>query len=96
MPRQGNVLEVTRGTWLNVPRWYSFQWRRCDASGWKCTPIEGANQQMYVATNDDVGHTLRVVVAASNHAGVAYSRTDATDVVAPRPFAPSPPTGPGG
>ena len=39
---------------------------------------------------------LIVVVAASNHAGVAYSRTDATDVVAPRPFAPSPPTGPGG
>jgi hypothetical protein len=85
MAQQGQELTATRGTWTNSPRYYSFQWRRCNASGGNCVNIDGATTNEYAPTAADVGFALRVVVAASNEAGVTFARTDVTSIIAPSP-----------
>ena len=45
---------------------YGYQWQRCDGQGKSCKNIAGATAGTYVATADDVGATLRVVVSAGN------------------------------
>jgi hypothetical protein len=86
----GQRLVATTGEWANSPVYYTFQWRRCNASGGGCVNVAGATRPEYRLDTADVGFTLRVVVASSNDGGVAYARTDHTDVVAPAPAAPTP------
>ncbi len=81
---QGLALTATTGTWSNSPRWYAFQWRRCNTRGGGCADIGGATDSRYVVASGDVGHALRVVVAAANDSGVSYARADETAVVASR------------
>ncbi len=87
VPQEGLALSTSTGTWSNTPTLYGYQWRRCDAGGAGCNSIEGATGRWYRAGPADVGHTLRVVVAAWNDEGGTYTRTDPTPVVAPRPAA---------
>ena len=88
--QQGQTLVATTGDWSNSPAYYTFQWRRCNASGGACVNVAGATRAEYRPDTADVGLTLRVVVASSNDGGVAYARTDNTEVVAPAPAAPMP------
>jgi Hypothetical glycosyl hydrolase family 15 len=87
-PRVGNALSTTAGEWSNSPRYYAFQWRRCNEAGGACVNIDGATTPRYTVAAADIGRTLRVVVAASNDAGVSYTRSDQTALVAPRPLSP--------
>jgi outer membrane protein assembly factor BamB len=67
----GDLLAADVGVWSNLPTSYSYQWRRCSASGTGCTDISAAGAQTanYTAQDADVGSTLQVVVTATNAAG---------------------------
>ncbi|MBV9800204.1 MAG: metallophosphoesterase [Solirubrobacterales bacterium] len=66
---QGSVLTTTHGSWTNSPTAFAYQWQDCDSSGADCTSISGAASNTYTLGSGDVGHTIRVVVTASNSAG---------------------------
>ena len=65
---QGQTLTTTNGTWTGSPTSYAYQWQDCDTSGANCTNITGATSSSYTLTAGDVGHTIRVVVTATNPA----------------------------
>ena len=52
--------------------------------GRHCVDIDGADGTTHIATADDVGHTLRVLVTAHNVAGDGTATTAPTDVVVAR------------
>jgi hypothetical protein len=88
--QQGQRLSTSNGSWTNSPTAYAYQWQDCDASGANCTSITGATTGSYTLASGDVGHTVRVVVMASNAGGqgVATSAQSAS-VTAPAATAPS-------
>ncbi len=71
----------SNGTWSNNPLAYGYQWEDCNASGAECTFIQGATNFNYAPTSTDVGHTLRVVVTATNGGGSLSAITAATGTV---------------
>jgi hypothetical protein len=80
----GKTLTADPGTWSGTtPITYTYAWQRCDANGGACTAIAGANAQSYKLTTEDVGHTIRVQVAAKNQAGTMTATSVPTAVVAP-------------
>jgi hypothetical protein len=78
-PRDNQTLVASAGSWTNGPTRFDFQWLRCDAVGAGCGPISSG--QSYRVTSHDVGHTLRVVVAATNQFGTGASTSVPTAVV---------------
>ncbi len=78
--RDGQTLDANPGTWEGeAPIAFAYRWRRCDADGVSnCSDIAGtsADDQSYSATPEDVGHTLRVRVTASN--GVDSAEAEAS------------------
>ena len=81
-PGAGSTLTADPGTWQGTPTiTYTYQWRRCDASGANCTDIAGATGSTYDLTDADVGHTIRVVVIAHNDAGASNAATSAASQV---------------
>jgi hypothetical protein len=80
-PKQGQTLTANAGDWSgSKPIQISYRWRRCDAKGGDCTNT-ATTSQTYVLGADDVGHTLRVLVTASNNVGSAAAISNATSVV---------------
>jgi len=80
-PQQDQTLTANPGDWSgNKPIQFSYRWRRCDTKGGDCsnTPV---TSQTYAVGTADVGHTLRVLVTASNTAGSAAAISNATSVV---------------
>jgi hypothetical protein len=66
-PQQGDTLTAATGSWSgDTPMTFSYQWQQ-DGS----TNIASATGQSYTAQASDVGHTLDVVVTATNDAGHA-------------------------
>ena len=59
----GDTLSVTSGTWANSPSSYSYQWE--DRVGSSCSSISGATGSSYTAQASDVGHSLGVLVTAT-------------------------------
>ena len=78
----GQTLTAGQGSWTNSPVLYTYVWEDCDAGGANCVPIAGATASSYTLASADAGHTLRVVVTASNGGGSASSTSAATGVVA--------------
>jgi hypothetical protein len=77
-------------------------WERCDASGWPCEDIDGAEGVTYTVTTADVGSRIGVVYWLSNSAGDDGRESELTAVVgasgsapvpAPAPLASAPPAG---
>lgn len=70
---EGSALLVDPGTWPSdaPPLTFTYQWMRCDSTGLisSCTFIGGATGDTYTATGDDVGHALRVFLAARDAQG---------------------------
>jgi Tol biopolymer transport system component len=64
-----------------APVSYAFVWERCDTLGNTCSPIVGAVGPSYVITLLDSGHTLRVVVTATNTNGSVSGTSLATAVI---------------
>ncbi len=81
------TLNGHHGAWANEPGSYTYQWKRCDASGDNCSPISGATSQDYTLTPDDAGDTVRLEATAHNAAGEASSTSTPTGpVVLPPPY----------
>jgi hypothetical protein len=88
---EGQTLDATEGTWEGSPTSYAYQWQDCNASGGGCANVEGAGASTYALTAGDVGHTVRVVVTATNEGGSTAATSNATAVVAATPPPPPPP-----
>ncbi len=85
-PRDTHTLSADQGTWTGTPTiTYAYQWRRCDTAGNACSDIAGATNATHDAQAADVGHTLRVVVTATNAAGSTSATSAATPAVTAEP-----------
>ena len=78
---QGDALSTTNGSWRNNPTAYAYQWQDCNSSGASCANVSNATGSSYSLAAGDVGHTLRVVVTASNASGSASATSAQTGVV---------------
>ena len=67
----GQTVHATEGVWAGTEPAYAYQWELCDASGASCSEIAGATEADFTIPDGDTGHTLRVLVTASNAAGTA-------------------------
>ncbi len=84
-PLQGQTLSATVGSWLHEPSAFAYQWQACDAAGLACTDLPGEVAMAHSLTAGDVGHTLRVVVTASNIGGSSSAVSSVSGVVGPAP-----------
>jgi hypothetical protein len=80
-PQDGALLTADPGRWSGSPTTYSYQWQRCDSAGGACANIAGANARQYTVSKNDVGHTLRVAVTATNAGGSGSASSSPTGVV---------------
>ena len=78
----GSILTADPGTWSDPAATLTYSWRRCDDAG-NCTPIDGAADQTYTLTSDDVGSRIRVRVTASNAGGQNTAASAATGQIGP-------------
>jgi hypothetical protein len=82
-PVSGGTLTASAGGWLGGQALsYAYQWQRCDIYGSACEDIEGASAAGYTPGEEDVGNTLRVIVAASEAEGSASEISPVTLPVA--------------
>ena len=82
VPREGQTLIESHGTWSGNPGTFSYQWERCGNVG--CVAIPGAINQTYTLTAADVGQDIAVVETAANTggAGVAVASVRSAVVIA--------------
>jgi len=75
IPRVGQRLTTTNGTWANIPTRYAYAWRRCTSATTlsSCTTIAGAGMARYMLTAADNGSYIRAAVTATNSGGAAVS-----------------------
>jgi hypothetical protein len=79
---EGQLLQASSGSWGENPTSYAYQWQLCAASGETCSDVAAATASSYTVPAHDHGHTLRVVVTASNAVGSTSASSAATPVVA--------------
>jgi len=60
---------------------YTYQWQQCDAQGDGCKPIAGAQNAGYTPAPSDIGHTLRVLVTATDNDGSTTAASAPTGAV---------------
>lgn len=87
---EGQALTASPGSWTNNPGTFTYQWQDCEASGNNCSNLPGEAGVTHFLGAGDVGHTLRVVVTATNVAGSAAA-TSAPSAVVTAPAPPPPP-----
>jgi hypothetical protein len=80
--QQGQTLTTSNGSWTGNPSGFSYVWEDCNSSGASCTVISGATGNSYALTANDVGHTIRSAVTATNAGGSSSASSAATAVVA--------------
>lgn len=79
---KGQTLAANPGSWAGSPPvTFSYQWRRCDASGAACSDVVGATGQTRALVSGDVGKRMRVLVTAVNADGTANELSGATATV---------------
>jgi tripartite motif-containing protein 71 len=79
----GQTLRASSGNWKGAATiTYTYQWEDCNTSGESCAAIPGATGSAHLLAAGDIGHTLRVVISATNPAGTLTSTSGATEVVA--------------
>jgi hypothetical protein len=82
--QDGRMLVASKGAWtVQKPVAYAYQWTRCDGSGNECQDIPAATGTSHRLTHEDVGHTLRVTIAAADATGSASATSAPTPPVAP-------------
>lgn len=78
-PVQGNRLTGRTGTWTGYPApTFSYEWKRCNATGGSCKAISGATATTYLVSGADIGSTLRFSVQAVNRSGTVVANSAAT------------------
>jgi hypothetical protein len=65
VPKEGQTLQVSAGSWSPIPATVSYQWQRCNPNGRLCKPLPGATASSYAVTGADTGHALVAVVRAT-------------------------------
>jgi hypothetical protein len=83
---ENETLTSTTGSWIGQPVGFSYQWQRSAGLGY--AHIAGADENTYVLTDSDVGHTIRVLVTATNagdEAATVESEPTETVAAAPEP-----------
>jgi hypothetical protein len=78
------LLKATEGKWTgSAPLAISYQWQRCNAKSEasSCENIAKANAVEYVLQLLDVGHTMRVVVTATNSRGAVSAPSKITNLI---------------
>ena len=76
----GTRMTTTNGTWNGAPA-FAYRWRRCNASGGGCVPIDGATASAYRPTRADLGSTLRSRVTATRAGRPASSDSAPSGVI---------------
>ncbi len=82
-PDQDVPESTTTGTWTHSPTSYTYQWKRCNATGGECANISGATSSTYTPGELDVGKTLKVTVTAKNSGGSGSAESVASGKVKP-------------
>jgi len=78
----GSTLFALTGTWTgSLPLTFTYEWRRCNASGGSCTVIGGETSSSYVVQSADVGGTIVVAVTAKNASGTVTAVSSPTSVI---------------
>jgi hypothetical protein len=79
----GQTVSATEGIWTGTePISYGFQWQLCNAAGASCAEIPGATKSTFTIPDGDPGHTLVVVVTATNVAGpVGKASSASTEIL---------------
>jgi hypothetical protein len=81
--REGQVVTASTGSWTGAePISYSYQWESCNTEGASCENISGATTSTFTPAGSNVGHTLRVVVTATNIYGASKATSAATPQLA--------------
>jgi hypothetical protein len=80
-PKVGSTQTASDGSWSNTPTSFAYQWQRCASDGNGCGDITAGTTKTYTPTSGDVGHTLRVVVTATNADGKASATSGPSDVI---------------
>jgi hypothetical protein len=88
----GTTLTAQPGAW-SVPSGtgtivYSYQWQDCNSEGANCKAIPGAHNTSYTLASGDAGHTLRVLVTASDNDGLSTAASTTTTTALPAPQSP--------
>jgi hypothetical protein len=79
---EDEVLRATGGQWGGpAATSKQFYWQRCNTAGEGCVTIPGMVGLTYRITTADIGARLRVIEAATNPGGTAYSPSTVTAVV---------------
>jgi uncharacterized repeat protein (TIGR01451 family) len=89
---QGQLLTASNGQWTPSPTGFSYQWEQCDSAGNNCANIGTATTGNYVVQPGDVGHTLRVIVTASDSGGNTAATSAPSPLVGTLPTNTAPPT----
>ena len=86
-PADGVRLTAGPGTWTGTPAIdFDYQWQRCAADGTACEDITGATRTTYTPGPGDIGHTITVVVTATNAGGeVTSAAGEPTELVVASP-----------
>jgi len=89
----GQTVHASEGTWTGTSPSYTYEWELCDSAGGACSEIEGASSDEYTIPDGDAGHTLRVIVTASNSAGKAQATSEpSTEILGVGPANTEPPS----
>ena len=81
----GKSIKTSNGSWTGTsPISFTYQWRRCDASGGACVELPGATASKYLLTSADGGRTMRATVTATNVVGSSSATSAASSVIKQR------------
>jgi len=79
---EGQQLIASSGKWTASPTSYAYQWQDCNTAGSSCLNVNGATTSTFTLSSSDVGHTIRVIVTASNASGSNPASSAPTATVA--------------
>jgi hypothetical protein len=80
-PTVGSTLSSTQGSFSGNQTSFAYRWFDCNVAGAACSNIAGATSTTYHVAGSDVGHTLVVVVTATNAGGSGFASSKPTAVV---------------
>lgn len=100
---QGQTLTANPGLWRGTGATtggikFTYQWKRCNSAGGVCgkpfTPPSAS--PTYTLQQADVGHTMQVLITATNSVGSTQAGAKHATAVVTAPSGSSPPSNPGG